>query len=201
MAVPLRERIVPHSTTLSTLKGWIVPTRAPASAVAPGSIFVPVEIVWQPTKSFAVMSLIFFLVLTIGGGLLIGFLTRPDDWFAALSKPSFMPPSWIFGPVWTVLYVLIAIAGWRTFLRDPHGAAMLVWSIALLLNFSWSPTFFRLHRPLAALVVVFALLAAIVAFIVLTWPGDILSALLFVLYAAWVTFATTLNATIWWLNS
>jgi translocator protein len=146
------------------------------------------------------MSLIFFLVLMIGGGLLIGFLTRPDDWFGALSKPSFMPPNWVFGPVWTVLYVLIAIAGWRTFLRDPHGAAMLVWSIALLLNFSWSPVFFRLHQPLAALVVVFALLAAIVAFIVLAWPGDILSALLFVLYAAWVTFATTLNATIWWLN-
>jgi translocator protein len=147
------------------------------------------------------MTLVFFLVLTIGGGLLIGFLTRPDHWFGALSKPPFMPPNWVFGPVWTVLYVLIAIVGWRTFLRDPHGAAMLVWSIALVLNFAWSPVFFRLHRPLAALVVVLALLAAIMAFIVLTWPGDILSALLFALYAAWVTFATTLNAAIWRLNS
>src|SRR5579863_1991242 len=122
------------------------------------------------------MSLLFFLVLTIGGGLLIGFLTRPDDWYATLTKPSFVPPNWVFGPVWTLLYVLIAIAGWRTFVADPLGAPMIVWAIALALNFAWSPVFFRLHRPLAALVVVLALLAASIAFIVLTWPGDILSA-------------------------
>jgi translocator protein len=147
------------------------------------------------------MSLLFFLVLTIGGGLLIGFLTRPDDWYATLTKPSFVPPNWVFGPVWTLLYVLIAIAGWRTFVADPLGAPMIVWAIALALNFAWSPVFFRLHRPLAALVVVLALLAASIAFIVLTWPGDILSALLFALYAAWVTFATTLNTAIWRMNS
>lgn len=147
------------------------------------------------------MSLIFFLVLTIGGGLLIGFATRPDDWYGALSKPWFMPPGELFGPVWTVLYVLIAIVGWRTFGRDHDGAPMLVWSIALALNFAWSPIFFRLHRPGAALFVVVALLAAIIAYIALAWPRDIPSAVLFAPYAAWVLFATTLNAAIWRLNS
>ena len=54
-----------------------------------------------------------FLLLVVGGGLLIGALTGPDAWFAALRKPSFNPPSWLFAPIWTALYVLIAIAGWR----------------------------------------------------------------------------------------
>ena len=146
------------------------------------------------------MSLTGFLVLTMGGGLLIGFLTRPDDWYGALSKPRFMPPGKLFGPVWALLYILIAIAGWRTFERDPHGASFIVWAIALALNFAWSPIFFRLHSPAAAMAVVLALLATIVVFIVLAWPSDVLSAWLFVLYAVWVAFATTLNAAIWRLN-
>lgn len=141
-----------------------------------------------------------FLVVTVGGGLAIGFLTRPDAWYAGLNKPSFNPPNWIFGPVWTVLYVLIAIAGWRVFASAGGGAALAVWIAALALNFLWSPVFFGLRRPAAALVIVVALLAAIVAFIVLSWPVDRAAALLFLPYAAWVAFATTLNAAIVRLN-
>lgn len=147
------------------------------------------------------MSLIFFLILTIGGGLLIGFKTRPSEWYVKLSKPSFTPPNGLFAPVWTLLYVMIAIAGWRTFLRDPLGAPMIVWIIALALNFVWSPIFFRLHRPLAALFVILALLAAIIGFVALSWSQDTLSALLFAPYVAWVLFATILNAAIWRLNN
>ena len=146
------------------------------------------------------MSLIFFLVLTIGGGLLIGFVTRPDEWYVKLSKPWFTPPNGVFGPVWTLLYVMIAIAGWRTFMRDPHGAPITLWTMALALNFAWSPIFFRLRRPLAALFVILALLATIIAFIALSGPRDALSALLFAPYAAWVFFAMILNAAIWRLN-
>ncbi len=146
------------------------------------------------------MSLIFFLILTIGGGLLIGFVTRPGEWYVKLSKPWFTPPNATFGPVWMLLYVMIAIAGWRLFIRDPLGAPITVWTIALALNFAWSPIFFRLHRPLAALFVILLLLATIIAFIALSWAQDTLSALLFVPYAAWVFFATTLNAAIWRLN-
>ena len=146
------------------------------------------------------MSLMFFLVLTIGGGLLIGFMTRPGEWYANLSKPWFTPPNGFYGPVWTLLYVIIAIAGWRAFMRNPLGAPMIVWTGALALNFAWSPVFFRLHRPLAALFVILALLAVIVAFIVLSWPRDVLSAALFMPYAAWVSFAIVLNAAVWRLN-
>jgi benzodiazapine receptor len=146
------------------------------------------------------MSLIVFLVLTIGGGLLVGFATRPGEWYVKLSKPWFMPPNSVFAPVWTLLYVMIAIAGWRTFMRDPHGTTMILWAIALALNFIWSPIFFRLHRQAAALLVILSLLAMIIVFIALSWPEDALSALLFAPYAAWVVFAAILNASIWRLN-
>jgi translocator protein len=147
------------------------------------------------------MSLIFFLVLTVGGGLFIGLMTRPDEWYANLSKPWFTPPNSIFGPVWTLLYVMVAIAGWRTFMRGPPAGPITVWTIALVLNFAWSPVFFRLHSPLAALFVIVVLLAAIIAFTALAWPRDTLSALLFAVYAAWVLFATILNAAIYRLNN
>ncbi len=146
------------------------------------------------------MWVIFFLVLTVGGGLLIGFVTRPGEWYVRLAKPWFTPPNWVFAPAWTLLYVLIAIAGWRTFTRDPLGVPMMLWVVALALNFSWSPIFFRLHRPWPALFVILALLAAIIAFIALSWPRDALAALLFVPYAAWVAFAAILNAAICRLN-
>jgi translocator protein len=147
------------------------------------------------------MSLAFFLIFTVGGGLLIGFLTRPGEWYANLAKPWFTPPSKIFAPVWTVLYIMIAIAGWRTFTDDPLGPAMIVWTIALALNFSWSPIFFGLKQPFAALAVIVGLLAVIILFIRLTWPQDVLSALVFVPYAAWTSFAALLNAVICRLNN
>lgn len=146
------------------------------------------------------MSLIFFLLLTIGGGLLIGFVTRPSEWYAQLSKPWFTPPNGVFAPAWVLLYLLIAIAGWRTFMRDPVGVPMILWAIALALNFSWSPIFFGLHRALTALLVIHVLLATIIAFIAVSWSRDALSALLFIPYAAWVLFAAILNAAIWRLN-
>ena len=140
-----------------------------------------------------------FLVVVIGGGLLIGFVTRPDAWYAGLAKPPFNPPNWVFAPVWTVLYVLIAIAGARTFARGLD-LAFALWVTQLALNSVWSPVFFRPHRPGLALSVVAALLAAIVAFIVQRWHADNVSALLFVPYAGWVAFATLLNASIVRLN-
>jgi benzodiazapine receptor len=146
------------------------------------------------------LALILFLVLVVGGGLAIGYLTAPGEWYAGLAKPWFNPPGWVFAPVWTVLYVLIAVAGWRTFERDRVGWPMRLWWTQLALNFLWSPFFFAAHQVGLALVVILLLLAAILAFIVMAWRQDRFAEWLFTPYAAWVGFATVLNAAIFALN-
>ena len=146
------------------------------------------------------LSLVLFLILTVGGGLLIGTLTLPDAWYAALAKPPRTPPGWVFGPAWTLLYVLIALAGYRTWRRAPGGPAMQLWAGQMLLNFSWSPIFFSAHLIEAALVVIAGLLLVIVAFIARSLRSDRVAAWLFVPYALWVAFALSLNAGISWLN-
>jgi translocator protein len=145
-------------------------------------------------------TLILFLLLVLGGGTLIGLAARPGEWYARLAKPAFNPPDWVFAPVWMLLYVLIALAGWRTWQAAPLGAGMALWCAQLALNFSWSPVFFRAHRMGAALVIVLAMLAATLGFVALSWTADRLAALLFVPYAAWAAFAALLNAAIWRLN-
>ncbi|MGE3150284.1 MAG: TspO/MBR family protein [Pseudorhodoplanes sp.] len=146
------------------------------------------------------LSLFGFLVLVVGGGLAIGYLTAPGEWYTGLAKPLFNPPGWIFGPVWTVLYVLIAVAGWRTFERNRRGWPMGLWWAQLGLNFLWSPVFFAAHRIGLAFVVILLMLAAILAFIAASWRQDRVAAWLFAPYAAWVSFASLLNGSIWTLN-
>jgi tryptophan-rich sensory protein len=145
-------------------------------------------------------SLTLFLLLVVGGGLAIGFLTAPGEWYAGLAKPSFNPPNWLFAPVWTVLYVLIAIVGWRTFERDRRGGPVKLWWAQLALNFLWSPVFFGAHRIGLALLIILLLLAAILAFIVVVRRQDSVAASLFTPYAAWVAFASVLNGSILVLN-
>ena len=146
------------------------------------------------------LPLILFIVLVLGGGLLLGFLTAPGDWYAGLAKPSFNPPAWLFGPVWTVLYIFIAVAGWRIFERNRSGLPMKLWWAQLGLNFLWTPVFFGAHQIGLALILILLLLATIVALIAATRRRDRMSAGLFIPYAAWVAFASVLNASLWALN-
>lgn len=143
--------------------------------------------------------LIIFLILTLGGGLLIGYLTAPGPWYDTLAKPAFNPPSWVFGPAWTLLYILMAIAGARVWTRDLD-TPLRLWFAQLTFNFVWSPIFFGAQRPDLALVVIAALFVLILAFIATAWKSDRVSALLFVPYAAWVGFASVLNLEIVRLN-
>ena len=147
-----------------------------------------------------ILSLIFFLALVVGGGIAIGIMTAPGEWYANLVKPSFNPPNWIFGPVWTVLYVFIAIVGWRLWTRGNDLFAIWIWVIQLALNFLWSPTFFAAERPGWALVIISALLIVVLVFVRRVWASDRLSSALFVPYAMWVSFALILNAAIFFLN-
>jgi tryptophan-rich sensory protein len=141
-----------------------------------------------------------FIALVLGGGTLIGLTVQPDGWYAALRKPPFNPPNWVFAPVWSALYVMIGVAGWLVWRRDWRSRMMAAWVAQLALNFIWTPVFFGLHAPAAALAVILALLIVIIAFIVRGWGRDRAAALLFVPYVAWVAFATLLNAAIVYLN-
>lgn len=145
------------------------------------------------------LALILFMLLVVGGGLAIGSLTVPEGWFAALDKPAFNPPGWLFGPVWTALYVLIAFAGWRIW-RSGGGLPMRLWWGQLALNFLWSPVFFRGHQIGLAFAIILLMLAVILMFIRAAWRPDRTAALLFVPYAAWVAFASLLNGAILALN-
>lgn len=146
------------------------------------------------------VTLALFLLLVFGGGNLVGLSTLPGEWYAALDKPWFNPPNWLFGPAWSVLYVLIAIAGWRLWENHRSSAAMAIWWVSLVLNFLWSPAFFGLQSITLGLIVIIPMLASILLFIAKAWNVDRIAAWLFVPYAAWVSFATLLNLAIWWLN-
>ncbi|MCA9091507.1 MAG: tryptophan-rich sensory protein [Planctomycetaceae bacterium] len=145
-------------------------------------------------------TLILFIAIVVGGGLAIGYLTAPGEWYAGLDKPSFNPPGWIFGPVWTLLYIAIALAGWWVWEHRRQSVAMKIWWIQLALNFIWSPVFFSAHQIGLALSVIVALLFAIIAFIVTTWERERAAAVMFIPYAAWVGFASVLNASIFIIN-
>ena len=145
-------------------------------------------------------SLVLFLILVVGGGLAIGYFTAPGPWYAQLAKPSFNPPNWVFGPVWTVLYVMIGIAGWRLWQKHRDGWPMKLWWAQLFLNFLWSPVFFAAHEIGLALIVVLSLLGTIAALVATSWRPDRTAAWLMVPYLLWVGFASALNAGIFALN-
>lgn len=149
----------------------------------------------KPLTRFAL-----FLLLVMGGGIAIGAITAPGAWYADLQKPFFNPPNWIFGPVWTALYVMIAYVGWRVS-RQQDGAALIrLWWTQLCLNFLWSPVFFAAQMPGLALIVIVGLLLTIILFVKSAWTQDRPSAVLFLPYAAWVGFASVLNSAILYLN-
>jgi benzodiazapine receptor len=154
----------------------------------------------QPGNTMHRLLLAGFILGVLGIGWAIGATNMPGAWYASLQKPSFNPPNWIFAPTWTVLYVLIAVVGWRTYLRRAEGTALKAWVGQMLLNLAWSPTVFTFHSLGAGLAVILGMLLLILTFIVLQWGRDRTSALLFVPYASWVAFASLLNYSLYRLN-
>lgn len=152
----------------------------------------------------SIAALVLFVLATAAAAA-FGAQFTPGEWYAALDKPSWNPPNWLFGPVWTALYLAIAVAGWRVWRtrRETSGKlspALALWIAQLLLNAAWSWLFFGLHEMGWALAEILVLLATIVAFIVVARRVDRLAAWLFVPYGLWVSFATLLNVTLWRMN-
>jgi len=140
------------------------------------------------------------LLLGIAGAL----ITAPEisGWYLAQAHPPGTPPNWVFGPVWTALYILMGVAAWLVWRSGaPAGPpALRLWGWQLLANALWSPAFFGLHSPALALGVIAILLVLLVltlrAFLrIQPWAGVLLAP-----YLAWVGFASWLNAGFWWLN-
>ncbi len=152
------------------------------------------------------LSLVASLVLAYAAGFIGSFFTMPaiDSWYATLTKPELSPPNWIFAPVWTTLYTLMAIAAWRVYVKGHRGPqrtfALFLYAIHLVLNALWSIIFFGLHDPFSALVVILLLLAHIAALTYLFFKLDRTAGYLFVPYLLWVSFATYLNLAIVYLN-
>jgi tryptophan-rich sensory protein len=134
----------------------------------------------------------------------LGAAFPPDAWYAALSKPWFQPPNWLFGPVWTALYTMMAIALWRVWRLPPSPArrtALLLFAGQLALNAAWTPVFFGARAIGAALIVLLVLVAIVGVTIVRFWSLDRLASALLWPYLAWIGFASALNAALWWLNA
>ncbi len=160
-------------------------------AVAPG----------YPNVAHSPRALALWLLLTVGGGALVGLLSNGGDssWYLALDKPAWTPPSWVFGPAWTTLYALMGVAAWLVWQRGgwaAQRAALGLFAVQLVVNFAWSPVFFNAQRPVLALVdiVVLWLLVALTirAFAGVSRPAS----LLLLPYLVWVSYATALNAAI-----
>lgn len=145
-----------------------------------------------------------FLVLCYAAAGLGSLFTSPGiPWMNALNKPFFQPPNWLFGPVWTVLYTMMAVSGGLLYCAPPSPArshALMLFGVQLALNVAWSGVFFYLRLPFWATLEILVLLVAIWAYVIAAKPASRTAAWLFVPYGLWVGFATVLTAALWLLN-
>ena len=158
---------------------------------------------WSRDVGFGILAIIAVAATSVVGQV----ATYPNltPWYAGLVKPSFNPPNWMFGPVWTTLYLLMAFAVWRI-LRLTTASAERRWALGLFLtqlalNAAWSWMFFAAHNPLLGLINIVPQILIILATILAFYRVDKLAAWCIMPLAAWVCFATVLNIAIWKLNS
>jgi benzodiazapine receptor len=153
------------------------------------------------------MKILIFVATCLGVGFISGMATQSGvkTWFPTLVKPIFNPPSWVFAPVWSLLYIFMGIAAGRIWGRidsdrENVRKALLFFAIQLGLNALWSILFFGLHNPLLALIEIVVLWLMIYETYAKFIRIDKIAGWLFIPYLLWVSFATILNASLWWLN-
>lgn len=157
----------------------------------------------RPPWGICLLALVGWVALCFGAASLGAFF-MPGEWYASLRKPSWNPPSWIFGPVWTALYVMMATAAWLVWKRGGFAAQrqpLTLFLVQLALNAAWTPLFFGVHWPGVAFAEILLLWLAIVATILFFRRVSSAATWLLAPYLLWVTFATVLNFTLWRLNS
>ncbi len=150
----------------------------------------------------SILSLMIFIAACTAAAM-SGAFFRPGDWYRRLDKPSWRPPDWLFGPVWLVLYIMIAVSGWlvwRSADLEETALALTVYAVQLVFNALWSAVFFGLRRPDWAFAEIICLWLSIVATIAAFYPLNAIAAYMLIPYAAWASFAAALNFKIWRLN-
>ncbi len=159
----------------------------------------------NPTRRAGPWAAVVWVLVCLGAGavgsLLMG--TESRAWYRTLARPPLSPPEWVFGPVWTVLYVAMGLSAWLVWGRRPspgRAAGLALFALQLLLNALWTPVFFGLQDPRGALMVLAALWLAVAATIVVFWRLSVAAGTLLVPYLAWVSFAAYLNYAIVALN-
>jgi benzodiazapine receptor len=152
----------------------------------------------------ALAALVFWVVLCLVAGFIGSLFTAPAvaTWYRDLQKPAWSPPNWAFAPVWTALYVAMGVAAWLVWRRAVPGvpAALALFAVQLALNVAWSGLFFGLHSPGTALLDIVLLWLAILATLVAFWRISPAAGILLLPYLGWVSFAASLNYTIWRMN-
>jgi tryptophan-rich sensory protein len=149
------------------------------------------------------LALVGWLALCFAASL-TGLFVSTNGWYAGLHKPSWNPPAWVFGPAWTLLYVLMAIAAWLVWREGGWKGQRLALGLFLLqwlLNALWTPLFFGMHRSGLAVAEIILLWLALAATLWSFWRVRRVAGVLLVPYLAWVTFAAALNFTLWRLNA
>jgi benzodiazapine receptor len=166
---------------------------------------VPPEPIATPTAATSLKSLFGlagWLVLCFGAAA-VGARFMPGEWYAGLKKPSWNPPGWIFAPVWTALYTMMAVAAWLIWKRGGFAVqrtALLLFLLQLFFNALWSWLFFGRHQPALAFVDILLLWLSLLATTVAFWRINNIAGLLLVPYLLWVSFAAGLNFALWRLN-
>ena len=151
------------------------------------------------------ISFIIFILLCLIVQIVGSLWTRETvlTWYPTLIKPSWTPPDWIFGPVWSCLYLMIAVSGWlmyRAEYSQKRAVALMLYGSQLALNFIWSFLFFSLQSPILGLIDIILLCLFISLTIIKAWPVSRLASILLIPYLLWVLYATSLNVGIWLLN-
>jgi benzodiazapine receptor len=123
-----------------------------------------------------------------------------QGWYLSLTQPPGTPPAWVFGPIWTVLYIMIGVAGWMVWRHASGVRPLRLWGWQLAANAAWTPAFFGLHSPVLALAVSVVLLGLIVLTIRAFWRLCRPAGWLMLPYLAWSCYATYLSAGFWWMN-
>jgi tryptophan-rich sensory protein len=159
----------------------------------------------NPVITKQLPALVSLLAICLGTAALGGYLTSLSvgTWYTLLNKPSWNPPNWVFGPVWTTLYITMAVAAWLVWRKSGNSGRRLslaIFGVQLFLNSLWSALFFGLRNPGLAMVDLVLLWLAIVATITAFRRIDPRAAILLTPYLAWVTYAATLNWSIWQFN-